>query len=149
MNNLQFNDYLAICDTKARYCRFLDEKNWEGYADTFTDDVFLDTTASGGSTIQGRDKLVQGVRGSIDSAVTVHQVHSPEITMVDTDTADVIWAMQDRVIWDDAKAKAIGKRSLTGYGHYRERYVRCEDGRWRIARSKLTRLHIDFESCAE
>ncbi len=68
------------------------------------------------------------------------------MTLIDADTADVIWPMQDRVIWDEAKAQSVGKRSLTGYGHYRERYVRCDDGQWRIARSTLTRLHIDFET---
>jgi hypothetical protein len=30
----------------------------------------------------------------------------------------------------------------TGFGHYHERYVR-QDGRWRISKTKLTRLHTD------
>lgn len=146
VNEIPNDDYLAICDTKARYCRCLDEKDWNGYADTFTPDVVLDTTGSGGEVLQGRDRLVQTVRGSIETATTVHQVHSPEMTAVDADTVDVIWAMQDRVIWGEERAKVVGRRSLTGFGHYRERYVRCDDGGWRIARSKLTRLHIDFEA---
>ena len=148
MAELRFEDYVAICDTKARYCRCLDEKNWAGYGDTFTDDAVLDTRPSGGGETRGRDSLVKGVRASIETAKTAHQVHSPEIAMVDADTADVIWAMQDRVIWDDARAKAIGTRSLIGYGHYRERYIRCGDGKWRIAHGTLTRLHIDFEPYA-
>ena len=148
MGNLSFDDYTAICRTKAQYCRCLDEKNWVGYSDAFTEDAVLDTTPAGGEETQGRDRLVRAVRASIESATTTHQVHSPEISMIDGRTADVIWAMQDRVIWDDAKARAIGKRSLTGYGHYRERYVRCDDGRWRIARGMLTRLHVDFEPYA-
>jgi len=56
-----------------------------------------------------------------------------------------IWSMQDRVIWPEDRAKEIGRRSLTGVGHYRERYERCDDDRWRIATSALTRLRIDFE----
>jgi hypothetical protein len=51
----------------------------------------------------------------------------------------------DRVVWDEVKAARIGSPGLTGYGHYRERYRRCEDGAWRIATTTLTRLHIDFD----
>ena len=43
--------------------------------------------------------------------------------------------MQDRLIWEDG-------RTMTGYGHYHERYVK-QDGRWRIARQKLTRLIME------
>jgi ketosteroid isomerase-like protein len=149
VTELRFNDYVAICDTKARYCRFLDEKNWAGYADTFTEDAVLDTRPSGGPQMRGRDSLVKAVRASIETATTVHQVHLPEISMLDANTADVVWAMQDRVIWDDTTARKSGRRSLTGYGHYRERFIRCGDGQWRIFRSTLTRLHIDIEPYSE
>ena len=142
--NLDFADYLAICATKARYCRCLDAKDWQGYADVFTEDAVLDATGSGGPLTQGRDALVHSVRASIDTAITVHQVHSPEITMLDRNRTEVVWAMQDRVIWDDARARQIGKHSLTGYGHYRDSMIRCEDGIWRITRSVLSRLHIEL-----
>lgn len=143
---IPYEDHFAICDTKARYCRCLDEKNWEGYGDTFTLDALLDTTGSGGDTVRGREALVKNVRGSIEHATTAHQVHSPEMALVDADTIDVVWAMQDRVIWCEHQATGAGRRGLTGFGHYRERYVRCEDGRWRIASSRLTRLHMEFDA---
>ncbi len=146
MEPIQFADYASICNTKAGYCRCLDEKDWQGYGDVFTADVLMDTRSSGGDEWVGREAVVEAVRAALEHAATAHQVHSPEITLVDADTADVIWAMQDRVVWDEARAQEVGIRSLTGYGHYRERYSRCEDGQWRIARTVLTRLHIDFES---
>ena len=62
MSTVPVEDYLAICHTKARYCRCLDEKDWNGYGDTFTLDVVLDTRGSGGEETQGRDKLLQVVR---------------------------------------------------------------------------------------
>jgi len=37
----------------------------------------------------------------------------------------------------------MGYVGHTGYGHYHERYVR-QDGRWRIASQRLTRLHVDY-----
>ena len=131
-----FEDWLAICEVKARYCRLLDTKDWEGWGQLFTEDVMLDTTGSGGEVTHGRAALLASVRGAIEQAKTAHQVHSPEIT-IDGDRATGIWAMQDRVIWGEGRA-------LTGYGHYREEYVR-QDGTWRIARQWLTRLIVEMD----
>lgn len=132
-----FDDWLAIATLKARYCRFLDTKDWDGYAALFTDDVVIDTTGSGGPLMQGRTAAVSAIRASLDTAVTVHHVHSPEIA-VDGDAASGIWAMQDRLTW------ANGRR-LDGAGHYHENYVRV-GGEWRIARSRLTRLFVDLRA---
>ncbi len=136
--------YVAISQVKARYCRTLDTKDWDGYADVFTEDVELDTRPAGGTLTRGREALVRIVRGSVDTAVTSHHVHSPEITL-DGDTAQVIWAMQDRVIWGKDRWARLGNAGHTGYGHYHERYVR-QDGRWRIAYQRLTRLHMDIQA---
>lgn len=134
--------YVAISQVKARYCRALDTKDWEAFAELFTDDVELDTRPSGGYLVRGREELLRVVRGSIENAATAHQVHSPEIVLEDANTARVIWAMQDRVVWDEERRAKFGNHGLTGYGHYHETYVR-KDGRWRIAVQKLTRLHVD------
>ncbi|MBU6267454.1 MAG: nuclear transport factor 2 family protein [Sphingomonadales bacterium] len=127
-------DWLAICETKARYCRMLDTKQWDAWADVFTEDLVMDTVASGGTLVEGRDAAIAMVRAALGEVPTAHQVHNPEIT-IDGDTAEVIWAMQDRVAFP-------GGRGLVGYGHYHERYVR-RDGGWRIAYTRLTRLHLD------
>lgn len=134
--------YVAISQVKARYCRTLDTKDWQGYGDVFTDDVELDTRPAGGYLTHGREELLRMVRGSIGDAATAHQVHSPEIVLEDANTARVIWAMQDRVVWDAERAAKMGNLGHTGYGHYHETYTRHE-GRWRIAAQKLTRLHTD------
>jgi uncharacterized protein (TIGR02246 family) len=135
--------YIEISQVKARYCRTLDTKDWAGYADVFTEDLELDTSGAGGPPmIRGREAAIRMIRGSVETATTAHQVHSPEIKL-DGDTAHVVWAMQDRVVWGaDRKAK-MGNLGHTGYGHYHERYVR-KDGRWRIAAQRLTRLHVDY-----
>jgi SnoaL-like domain len=135
--------YVAISQVKARYCRMLDTKDWAGYADVFTEDFILDTSSAGGpAAIHGREAAVKFIRAAVETAYTAHQVHSPEITL-GGDTADVIWAMQDRVVWGDRRPTPsyIGH---TGYGHYHERYVR-RNGRWRIAAQRLTRLHVDTD----
>jgi hypothetical protein len=142
VNELDLPTYVAICELKARYCRLLDTKDWAGFADLFTDDFELDTTGSGGTVVRGRDAAMAMVRGSIETARTAHQVHAPEISL-DGETAQVIWAMQDRVVFGPERVAQIGASGLTGYGHYHERYVR-QNGEWRIASSRLTRLHMDM-----
>jgi len=95
-----------------------------------------------GYKVQGRDEAMRLVRGSVEHAKTSHHVHSPEIEF-HGDSADVIWAMQDRVVWPEDRAKKMGNWEHTGYGQYLEHYVRCPDGRWRSERQQLRRFHVD------
>lgn len=130
-------DWLALCNAKARYCRFLDTKDWAGYRDLMTEDYELDVSeGTGKPIIRGRDAAIADVQSSILTAKTAHQVHNPEI-VINGDEATAVWALQDRVVWGPGKA-------LTGYGHYHERWVR-QNGEWKLAALKLTRLHMDFE----
>lgn len=130
-------DRCALHDAKARYCRTLDTKDWDGYADLLTEDYVLNVSEGTGlAVIKGRDAALAMVRASIGTARTAHHVHSPEID-IDGDVAHAIWALQDRVIWADDRP------SMTGYGHYHERWVR-KDGTWKLAALRLTRLFIDM-----
>lgn len=139
---------LAIAQVKARYCRFLDTKDWDAYANLFTEDFELDVSeGSSLPVIRGRDAAVQQIRASVGDARTAHQVHAPEIDFVSDDEARVIWAMQDRVLFGADHATRIGFTGLTGYGHYHERYKR-QNGEWKIAASRLTRLHLDLQPLA-
>jgi hypothetical protein len=132
----------ALGEAKARYCRMLDTKDWAGYAALLTEDFVLDVTeGSDVPVITGRDAAVRQIQSSILDAKTVHQVHSPEIQLHDGG-AYVIWALQDRVIW------APDRPSITGYGHYHERWVR-RNGDWKLAALRLTRLHIDVHPPAQ
>jgi hypothetical protein len=132
-----FADWLAIANVKARYCRLLDTKDWAGFGQLYAADVVLDTTASGGPRIAGRAAALAMIQAALAGAVTVHHVHSPEIT-IDGDEAQAIWAMQDRLVWADG-------RSLDGAGHYHERYAR-QGGEWIITESRLTRLYADMRA---
>jgi ketosteroid isomerase-like protein len=135
-----FADWLAIANVKAAYCRLLDAKDWDGWGALFTDDFLQDVSGSGGGIFHGREAAVEATRASIQNARTAHQVHFPEIT-IEGDKARAIWPLHDRLIWEDG-------RSLTAYGHYHERYLK-QDGRWRIAEQKLTRLVMDYDATGE
>jgi uncharacterized protein (TIGR02246 family) len=130
------DDLEAIRQLKARYFRTMDTKDWDGMRQVFTADVVMDTTESGGGLVTGADEFLAFLREALDGATTVHQGHMPEIELTSDTTATGVWALNDIVIWPN------GMR-LDGYGHYHETYVKDPDG-WRIASSKLTRLHTDF-----
>jgi hypothetical protein len=132
----QFEDWRAICELKARYCRLLDTKDWAGWRALFTDDYVMDVTGeTGGDPVVGGDVAVAQVRSFIEAAITCHQVHTPEIA-IDGDTATGVWAMQDLVLFTPAGP------GIRGLGHYHESYAKA-DGTWKIARLRLTRLHIE------
>jgi hypothetical protein len=132
----EVKDRLEIYELKARYCRLLDTKQWDAWRDVFTADYVLDVSeAGGGPPIHGRDAAIESVLGSIRHAVTAHQVHFPEVTL-NGDEAFAVFPMQDRVLFGPDRP------SITGYGHYHDRLVR-QNGEWKIAGLKLTRLHMD------
>lgn len=135
-------DYEAIRQVKARYCRRLDTKDWDGFIALFTSDAIMDVQEdTGNPPITGHAAILEQVRSAIIDAQTAHQVHSSEIDL-HGDSADVVTAMQDRVVWAPGMCPIPGGQSITGFGHYTERYVRV-DGTWKIAFLKLTRLTVD------
>jgi hypothetical protein len=133
-------DIESIKQLKARYCRYLDTKDWLAWRTLFTDDFVSDTSESGGSLIAGADAFVAFTRGNIGkpSQPTVHQVHSPEIEITSDTTAIGVWALNDIVA-------LLPMTTLAAYGHYHETYEKS-DGQWRIKTSKLTRLREDVGS---
>jgi uncharacterized protein (TIGR02246 family) len=130
------DDIEAIKQLKARYFRTMDTKDWAGMRRVFTDDVVLDTTASGGSVVSGADACMEFLERTLAGTVTVHHGHMPEITLMSSTTATGIWALHDHILWSD------GTR-LQGDGHYHEAYE-LEGGAWRIKSSTLTRLRMDL-----
>ena len=135
------DDIEAIRQLKARYFRAMDTKDWDGMRATLTDDVVIDTSEAGGGVFSGGDEFMVFLKDVLGDAVTVHQGHMPELDVTSETTATGIWALNDIVIWPN------GTR-LDGYGHYHETYEKLPDG-WRIATSKLTRLHVDLTTPEE
>ena len=125
----------TIKQLKARYCRYLDTKDWAAWRTIFADDFLSDTSQAGGKVIDGADEFVAFTRRSLRNQATVHQVHAPEIELTSATTARGIWALEDVVRFGPGV-------NLRGYGHYEETYEKA-DGQWRIKSSKLTRLRED------
>jgi uncharacterized protein (TIGR02246 family) len=130
------DDIEAIKQLKGRYCRTMDTKDWAGMRQVFTDDVEVDTTESGGGVVVGADDFMAFLEDTLRDVVTVHHCHTPEIEVTSTTSATGVWAMEDMLRWPAG-------HELHGYGHYHEVYEKA-DGRWRIKRTKLTRLRMDL-----
>ena len=61
------DDIEAIKQLKARYCRTMDTKDWAAMRQVFTDDVEMDTTASGGGVVTG-GRSAEGTDGDAGAA---------------------------------------------------------------------------------
>lgn len=128
----------SIKQLKARYCRYLDTKDWAAWRTIFADDFVSDTSEAGGKVIAGADDFVAFTRHALHRPTqpTAHQVHTPEIELTSATTARGIWALQDVVRFGPGV-------TLVGYGHYHETYENIA-GQWFIKSSKLTRLREDI-----
>ncbi len=58
-------DIEAIKQLKARYCRYLDTKDWQAWRGLFADDFLSDTSPAGGKVIRGADEFVAFTRKSL------------------------------------------------------------------------------------
>jgi hypothetical protein len=125
----------AIKQLKARYCRYLDSKDWAAWRNLLADNFTSEIAGAGGRQTVGADDFVTYTRKTIGRASqpTVHHVHAPEITSATT--ARGVWALNDVV-------RLVPAVTVHGYGHYHETYEK-QAGRWRIASSSLTRLRED------
>ncbi len=134
----QLADLEAIKQLKARYFRTMDTKDWDGFGDVFSEDCILQNGPVDQPPVIGRAAIVEYVSFHIQHMVTVHHGHMPEIELSGDGTASGIWSMFDQLRTPDAW--------MDGFGHYHEEYRRCEDGRWRITSTRLTRLWVRSSS---
>ena len=129
---------------KSRYCRAIDNKEWDLLPTLFADDARFEgfsgitnsTTASEFAILIGR---------ALEGTITVHHLHQHEIRIVDTNRARGIWAMMDYNEWPTAGAALRRFPEATGYcgyGFYEETYRRC-DTAWRIDFMRLVRIRRD------
>ena len=126
-----------IKQLKARYFRFMDTKDWDRWGEVFTDSATLQYGPDPGEVFEGKTAIVNGLSDILKDSVTVHHGHMPEIEIIGPTTATGVWAMEDFV--------DMPELSLKGYGHYEEEYIK-ENGQWKIAKLRLTRLRVDINA---
>jgi N-acyl-D-aspartate/D-glutamate deacylase len=127
---------------RARYCRFVDAKQWEELKGLLTPDYrHFATNTVGAEPVQvaaSAEDYLDRIRQITTGATTVHACVMPDIDLTGPATATGLWSMTDVV----SHPTDPGMRFI-GRGHYRDDYRRGEDGVWRIAVTRLTRQRLD------
>ena len=137
----QLWDIEQIKKLKARYFRLLDEKKFDEWGDTLTEDCYMDSEdAWSGPTstrykFQGRKNIVEASRGP--SGFYIHQGHMPEIDIIDDTSAKGIWTI------DDYSVLLATNSIFHGWGIYADEYQRCTDGQWRISKTSVSWFHVE------
>jgi hypothetical protein len=137
----------AIEDLMADYWWYMDTKQWDRWADVFTEDleVWFDDILS----VEGRDEFVK-----LNSTVwlgklySAHQGHQIKIELTSPTTA------QGRIMLNDTLTDPKSLSILSGFGYYLDDYRFCDDGRWRISVVRLgyfvkSRFNVGSEDVTE
>ncbi|SDN26784.1 nuclear transport factor 2 family protein [Streptomyces wuyuanensis] len=130
------SDIEEIKKLKARYCRFVDTRNWQGLRSLFTDDAR--STLSGDE--QSVEDFISLAREWLGDSTSVHSAIMPEIEITGLGTASGVWGMEDIVTFPSGPGEA--PKGIHGWGHYKEEY-RKVNNRWLIHRMELQRLRLD------
>jgi 3-phenylpropionate/cinnamic acid dioxygenase small subunit len=133
-----------IRDRKAKYCRYLDTKQFDAWEQLFTNDVritFYGTDRQVLLDVTSFDEFSRLTRQLFATTRTIHQVHNSEITLKSELEAEAIWSMEDWHIYTPTEENPA--KTLHGYGHYYETW-RLVDGLWKIARLELRRIILEI-----
>lgn len=128
---------------KARYARFLDTKDWNGFAGLFEPAVRVRMFDPDGNTIvshDDRDSFVAAARAGLEGGQSIHQMHNDEIDQISETEIAGIWSMEDVIIF---RPGSEGPGRMHGYGHYHEVWRLGPEG-WRIASLELRRTILEF-----
>jgi ketosteroid isomerase-like protein len=139
----QLNDIEEIKQLKARYCRLIDQKQWAALEAEFAPNAVIEIAGAPGGAedtqkFDSAQQFIEGLRRLMGPLVSVHQVHAPEIELLDAENARGTWTVSDRLVFPDGSPLKI----LQGWGIYHETYEKVS-GRWRIARLRLERLLVE------
>jgi len=136
----QLAEIEAIKQLKARYFRCIDTKDWDRFAELFTDDCQHILPTDEPRPPVPNEQYLADMRRTLADAITVHHGHSPEITILGPGEAEGVWAMADDVELRHSSGEVV---RLKGAGHYFETYRKGNDGRWRISSKRNVRLRVD------
>jgi SnoaL-like domain len=131
---------------EARYCRFLDTKQWGDFAELLVLEVrvrMLDPDGQELAAFDHRDAFVASAREFLEGARSIHQVHNDELAMVSRHEVAATWSMEDCIVFPPGPRGTSA--SVHGYGHYHETWLERGDV-WRIASLELRRTILETAS---
>ncbi|MDI7925206.1 nuclear transport factor 2 family protein [Ferirhizobium litorale] len=141
-------DELVLINTirgqKARYCRFVDTKEWASLAELIADRPQLRFFAPDGTLLYEFDSAAEWIglmRNYLDGSHTIHQVHNDEIEVVSDTEVKAIWSMEDYLLLAEGSDRPA---SIHGFGHYYETW-RLMDAKWRLTDLELRRTILEIK----
>ena len=122
-----------IKQLKGRYFRTLDTNDWELFGQCQTEDCKADYS-DGRLKLEGRDAIVAFMSKHMSGPdlLSMHNGHTPEISLVDENTANGIWYLNDVVI--DLRRRT----QLVGAAIYKDQYRKDNDV-WKISYTSYAR----------
>ena len=132
--------HCSIQNVMSAYCRFVDTKNWRELQALFVENPRMTFRDADGKLLFDFDNTVPFVRSAdeaIGKAVTLHQLHNPEINLLNDTEAKGVWAMEDRFYLSHNATQPF----FHGAGYYHVRFTFFAD-RWRISELLLLRLWL-------
>ena len=132
-------DELEIRRLRARYPRYLDNRQFEQLRTLFTDDATFSTPSAESAGAQGPDDFVAALEASPYLLGSVHHLYEPEIEITGERTARGLWGVSSVVSADFEIRDGVPVPVETDepgviymYGYYNDEY-RKDGGVWRIS----------------
>jgi hypothetical protein len=139
---------------KARYCRYMDTKQWGEFEKLALPDAkltFFDvdgTILSDGGIVfafNSPGDFVRTMARFFEHAHTSHSVSNLEIELISDMEMFAIWAMQDHLVF--RPIADVLPLSMHGYGHYHEIWQQ-RDGDWFLRNLELKRTIRELSPAA-
>jgi len=130
----------AIKQLKYRYLRCLDCKLWDEMREVFSDDA-VSHYDGGRHAFEGAEAIIDFLRSTLEhpGVISLHQVHHPEIEILDSKRARGRWYLTDYVLHTGTGHPIMRDRSeLHGAAFYEDEYVKLK-GAWKIQRTGYER----------
>lgn len=133
----------AIRQGKARYCRFVDTRQWDAFEGVATPNATFTFRGLNGEVLYhfaSTREMVAASAPLLDGARSSHSVSNSELSWRDDGSVQAIWAMQDRIVFPsrDGQPPSV----LAGAGHYHEVWRPVGDT-WRLSALDLRRTILD------
>jgi 3-phenylpropionate/cinnamic acid dioxygenase small subunit len=128
-----------IRQQKAKYCRYLDTKQFDAWESLFKPDakiIFYNLDNSVLAEFSSIAELSRMSRGLFATTRTIHQTHNSEIEFKSPTEASAIWSMEDWHVY--APEGDNPSKTMHGYGFYHETWE-LMNGEWKLARLELRR----------
>ena len=134
----EVEDRIALQDVMSRYAIAVDEKNYEGYRELFTEDVHvLGLTAE---DMHGMEEFFPWWKEAIDQYDSTQHLFSPMLATIEGDYARTVSNLQALHY-----PKGDTKNTVTLWASYKTD-MRKIDGHWKICRHELVRRGFEATS---